>query len=426
MNILLIGSGGREHAFARSLSASKHCTQLFIAPGNAGTEEHGINVLLGVTDFPNIGKFCIENAIELVVVGPEEPLVKGIRNFFEADSQLKHIAMVGPDEIGAQMEGSKDWSKQFMARYKIPTAAYNTFDASNLNAGLAYIENMNTPIVLKADGLAAGKGVLICETKEEAKTELSAMLLEQKFGAASQKVVIEEFLKGIELSVFVLSDGETYKILPSAKDYKRIGEGETGLNTGGMGAVSPVPFADDAFLKKVEERIVKPTIEGLKKEQIVYKGFIFIGLMNVNGNPLVIEYNCRMGDPETEVVLPRINSDLVELMLATANGNLHETEIAIDQRAATTIMLVSAGYPGEYEKGKVISGIEQVKNALVFHAGTARNEAGEIISNGGRVIAVTALGSTLKNALELSNLGAHQISFSNKYYRRDIGFEFID
>jgi phosphoribosylamine--glycine ligase len=426
MNILLIGSGGREHAFARSLSASKHCTQLYIAPGNAGTEQHGINISLGVSDFPNIGKFCIENAIELVVVGPEEPLVKGIRNYFEANAQLKHIAMVGPDETGAQMEGSKDWSKQFMAKYQIPTAAYYTFDASNLGAGLAYIENMNTPIVLKADGLAAGKGVLICESKEEAKTELSAMLLEQKFGAASQKVVIEEFLKGIELSVFVLSDGETYKILPSAKDYKRIGEGETGLNTGGMGAVSPVPFADDAFLQKVEERIVKPTIEGLKKEQIVYKGFIFIGLMNVNGNPLVIEYNCRMGDPETEVVLPRINSDLVELMLATANGNLHETEIAIDQRAATTIMLVSAGYPGDYEKGKVISGIEQVKNALVFHAGTAKTEEGEIISNGGRVIAVTALGSTLKNALGMSNAAAHQISFSNKYYRRDIGFEFMD
>jgi|688.fasta_scaffold00439_15 phosphoribosylamine--glycine ligase len=426
MNILLIGSGGREHAFARSLSASKHCTQLYIAPGNAGTEQHGINISLGVSDFPNIGKFCIENAIELVVVGPEEPLVKGIRNYFEANAQLKHIAMVGPDETGAQMEGSKDWSKQFMAKYQIPTAAYYTFDASNLGAGLAYIENMNTPIVLKADGLAAGKGVLICESKEEAKTELSAMLLEQKFGAASQKVVIEEFLKGIELSVFVLSDGETYKILPSAKDYKRIGEGETGLNTGGMGAVSPVPFADDTFLQKVEERIVKPTIEGLKKEQIVYKGFIFIGLMNVNGNPLVIEYNCRMGDPETEVVLPRINSDLVELMLATANGNLHETEIAIDQRAATTIMLVSAGYPGDYEKGKVISGIEQVKNALVFHAGTAKTEEGEIISNGGRVIAVTALGSTLKNALGMSNAAAHQISFSNKYYRRDIGFEFMD
>jgi phosphoribosylamine--glycine ligase len=426
MNILLIGSGGREHAFARSLSASKHCTQLYIAPGNAGTEQHGINISLGVSDFPNIGKFCIENAIELVVVGPEEPLVKGIRNYFEANAQLKHIAMVGPDETGAQMEGSKDWSKQFMAKYQIPTAAYYTFDASNLGAALAYIENMNTPIVLKADGLAAGKGVLICESKEEAKTELSAMLLEQKFGAASQKVVIEEFLKGIELSVFVLSDGETYKILPSAKDYKRIGEGETGLNTGGMGAVSPVPFADDTFLQKVEERIVKPTIEGLKKEQIVYKGFIFIGLMNVNGNPLVIEYNCRMGDPETEVVLPRINSDLVELMLATANGNLHETEIAIDQRAATTIMLVSAGYPGDYEKGKVISGIEQVKNALVFHAGTAKTEEGEIISNGGRVIAVTALGSTLKNALGMSNAAAHQISFSNKYYRRDIGFEFMD
>ncbi|MBU3662932.1 MAG: phosphoribosylamine--glycine ligase, partial [Bacteroidetes bacterium] len=340
MNILLIGSGGREHAFARSLSASKHCTQLFIAPGNAGTEEHGINVLLGVTDFPNIGKFCIENAIELVVVGPEEPLVKGIRNYFEADSQLKHIAMVGPDEIGAQMEGSKDWSKQFMARYKIPTAAYNTFDASNLNAGLAYIENMNTPIVLKAEGLAAGKGVLICETKEAAKSELSAMLLEQKFGAASQKVVIEEFLKGIELSVFVLSDGETYKILPSAKDYKRIGEGETGLNTGGMGAVSPVPFADDAFIKKVEELVVKPTINGLNKDGIDYRGFIFIGLMNCNGEPSVIEYNCRMGDPETEVVIPRIKTDFIDLLQGVATQTLHQKEYETITETATTVVLI--------------------------------------------------------------------------------------
>lgn len=426
MNILLIGSGGREHAFAQSLSASKHCTQLFIAPGNGGTEQHGINVKIGVTDFPNLGKFCIENSIALIVVGPEEPLVKGIRNYFEADPQLKHIALVGPDKIGAQMEGSKDWSKQFMAKYQIPTAAYNTFEASNLEAGLTYIENMNTPIVLKADGLAAGKGVLICQTKEEAKIELSAMLLEQKFGTASQKVVIEEFLNGIELSVFVLSDGISYKILPSAKDYKRIGEAETGLNTGGMGALSPVPFADETFLKKVEERIVKPTIEGLKKEQIIYKGFIFIGLMNVNGNPLVIEYNCRMGDPETEVVLPRINSDLVELMMATAIGILQETEIEIDQRTASTIMLVSAGYPGDYEKGKIISGLEQVKNAMVFHAGTTKNEVGEIITNGGRVIAVTALGSNLKSALEQSYLAANQISYSNKYFRRDIGFEFMD
>lgn len=424
MNILLLGSGGREHAFARALAASKHCTQLFIAPGNAGTLAHGKNITLSISDFEAIGQFCLAENIALIVVGPEEPLVKGIRNYFEQFNALKHIAMVGPDQTGAQMEGSKDWSKQFMQKYKIPTAAYATFTAQNLAEGLAYIDQMQGTVVLKADGLAAGKGVLIIDDKATAKAELSAMISELKFGTASSKVVIEEFLQGIELSVFVLSDGKGYKLLPSAKDYKRIGEGDTGLNTGGMGAVSPVPFADESFLAKVESQIVIPTIEGLKAEGIVYKGFIFIGLMNVNGNPMVIEYNCRMGDPETEVVLPRIQSDLVELMLATAQGNLHETKVEIDPRAATTIMLVSAGYPGDYEKGKEISGIDGITDSIVFHAGTKLDNQGKVLSNGGRVLAITSLANNLSEALALSNKNAEKISFSNKYYRRDIGYEF--
>ncbi len=424
MNILLLGSGGREHAFARALSASELCSQLFIAPGNAGTLAHGKNVNLSIIDFPAIGEFCVNQSIELVIVGPEEPLVKGIRNYFEADAQLKKIAFVGPDQTGAQMEGSKDWSKQFMQKYKIPTAAYATFTAENLEAGLRYIDQMQGTIVLKADGLAAGKGVLIIDDKETAKAELKAMISELKFGAASSKVVIEEFLQGIELSVFVLSDGNGYKLLPSAKDYKRIGEGDTGLNTGGMGAVSPVPFADESFLSKVESQIVIPTIEGLKAEGIVYKGFIFIGLMNVNGNPMVIEYNSRMGDPETEVVLPRIQSDLVALMLATAKGNLHETKVEIDPRAATTIMLVSEGYPGEYEKGKEITGLENIEDSIVFHAGTKLGAEGQLLSNGGRVLAITSLANTLGEALAMSNKNAEKVIFSNKYYRRDIGYEF--
>lgn len=424
MNILLLGSGGREHAFARALAASKNCTQLFIAPGNAGTLAHGKNVALSISDFEAIGQFCLSENIALVVVGPEEPLVKGIRNYFEQSNVLKHIAMVGPDQTGAQMEGSKDWSKQFMQKYKIPTAAYATFTAQNLAEGLAYIDQMQGTVVLKADGLAAGKGVLIIDDKETAKAELSAMISELKFGTASSKVVIEEFLQGIELSVFVLSDGNGYKLLPSAKDYKRIGEGDTGLNTGGMGAVSPVPFADESFLAKVESQIVIPTIEGLKAEGIVYKGFIFIGLMNVNGNPMVIEYNCRMGDPETEVVLPRIQSDLVELMLATAQGNLHETKVEIDPRAATTIMLVSEGYPGDYEKGKEIYGIDAITDSIVFHAGTKLDAQGNTVSNGGRVLAITSLANNLSEALALSNKNAAKIEFSNKYFRRDIGYEF--
>lgn len=424
MNILLLGSGGREHAFARALAASKQCSQLYIAPGNAGTLAHGKNVAMSINDFPAIGEFCLNQNIELVIVGPEEPLVKGIRNFFEADAHLKNIAFVGPDQTGAQMEGSKDWSKQFMLKYKIPTAAYATFTAENLDAGLRYIDQMQGTIVLKADGLAAGKGVLIIDDKEVAKAELQAMISELKFGSASSKVVIEEFLEGIELSVFVLSDGNSYKLLPSAKDYKRIGEGDTGLNTGGMGAVSPVPFADESFLSKVESQIVIPTIEGLKAEGITYKGFIFIGLMNVNGNPMVIEYNSRMGDPETEVVLPRIQSDLVALMLATAQGNLHETKVEIDPRAATTIMLVSEGYPGDYEKGKEITGLENIEGSIVFHAGTKLGEEGQLLSNGGRVLAITSLANTLAEALAISNKNAEKVLFSNKYYRKDIGYEF--
>jgi phosphoribosylamine--glycine ligase len=424
MNILLLGSGGREHAFARALSASELCSQLFIAPGNAGTLAHGKNVDLSIIDFPSIGEFCIDNNINLVIVGPEEPLVKGIRNYFEADAQLKNIAFVGPDQTGAQMEGSKDWSKQFMQKYKIPTAAYATFTAENLEAGLNYIDQMQGTIVLKADGLAAGKGVLIIDDKETAKAELKAMISELKFGAASSKVVIEEFLQGIELSVFVLSDGNGYKLLPSAKDYKRIGEGDTGLNTGGMGALSPVPFADESFLSKVASQIVIPTIEGLKAEGIVYKGFIFIGLMNVNGNPMVIEYNSRMGDPETEVVLSRIQSDLVALMLATAQGNLNESKVVIDPRAATTIMLVSEGYPGDYEKGKEITGLENIEGSIVFHAGTKLGAEGQLLSNGGRVLAITSLANTLAEALAMSNKNAEKVIFSNKYYRKDIGYEF--
>jgi phosphoribosylamine--glycine ligase len=425
MNILLVGSGGREHAFSYKLTQSALCNKLFVMPGNAGTAELATNVQLDPSDFASVGKFCIDQNIALIIIGPEEPLVKGMRNYFDADNALKNIPFLGPDKTGAQLEGSKDFSKAFMKKYHIPTAAYETFTSENLRAGVEYVKQHSLPVVLKADGLAAGKGVLICENNEAAVKELEAMITEQKFGAASSKVVVEEFLKGIELSVFVLTDGTNYKVLPSAKDYKRIGEGDMGLNTGGMGAVSPVPFADDAFLQKVDERIIKPTIEGLKTEGIHYVGFLFIGLMNDNGNPQVIEYNCRMGDPETEVVLPRIESDFAELMLAAATGKLNEYQLILSPKTAVTVMLVSEGYPGDYPKGRVMIGFEQTTNSLLFHAGTKQNDKGEIVTNGGRVLAITSFGNTVKEAVTQSFINAEKIQYEGKYYRKDIGYEFM-
>ncbi|MFI5220052.1 MAG: phosphoribosylamine--glycine ligase [Bacteroidia bacterium] len=419
MNILLLGSGGREHAFAWKISQSKHFTKLFIAPGNAGTSLCGTNVSISATDFEAIKKFVLENKIEMVMVGPEDPLVKGVYDFFLADEKLKSIPVIGPSKTGAQLEGSKDFSKQFMIRHHIPTARYQTFTKETLSDGLKFLETLNPPYVLKADGLAAGKGVVIPQTLEEAKKELTEML-SGKFGNASLKVVIEEFLKGIELSVFVLTDGINYKILPEGKDYKRIGENDTGLNTGGMGAVSPVPFANKDFLEKVENKIIKPTIEGLQKENIVYKGFIFVGLMKVGDEPYVIEYNCRMGDPETEVVVPRIKNDLVELFLAIVKGELNKIEIEIDTRTAATVMLVSKGYPGKYEQGKIITVLENVTDSMVFHAGTKLQD-GEIISAGGRVMAVTSYGNSLEEALEKSYRTIEKINFENKHFRKDIG-----
>lgn len=424
MNVLLLGSGGREHAFAWKLTQSPLLTKLFIAPGNAGTSLHGTNVDMSATDFPKIKSFVIENTIGLVVVGPEDPLVKGIHDFFLADEQLKNIPVIGPQKQGAQLEGSKDFSKRFMIRHGVPTAAYETFTKDTLDAGLKFLETLSPPYVLKADGLAAGKGVLIPHTLDEAKKELTAMLADAKFGEASSSVVIEEFLKGIELSVFVLTDGVSYKILPAAKDYKRIGEGDTGLNTGGMGAVSPVPFADEAYLKKVEERVVIPTIEGLKKDNVPYCGFIFIGLMNDNGDPKVIEYNCRMGDPETEVVLPRIKSDLLELFIAVGKKQLSSVEVEIDPRTATTVMMVAGGYPGDYEKGKVISGLDNVSGAMAFHAGTKKS-GDSVVSNGGRVLAFTALGNSIQEALDGSFAAAKTVSFDGCYYRKDIGQDLL-
>lgn len=425
MNILLIGSGGREHAFAYKLTQSTLCTKLFVMPGNAGTAQLGVNVPINPLDFAIVGKFCVDNEIGLVVVGPEEPLVKGMRNHFMADNHLKTIPFVGPDEVGAQMEGSKDWSKAFMKRHQIPTAAYETFTFETIHAGVDYVKNHSLPVVLKADGLAAGKGVLICESNEEAVTEIQAMIKEQKFGAASAKVVVEQFLKGIELSVFVVTDGKNYKVLPSAKDYKRIGEGDTGLNTGGMGAVSPVPFADDVFMQKVEERIIKPTINGLVKDGIHYVGFIFIGLMSMDGEPYVIEYNSRMGDPETEVVLPRIESDFVELMLATGKGTLNEYDLKVSNQTAVTVMLVAEGYPGDYAKGKVMTGFDKVNDSLLFHAGTKKNDHGDMVSNGGRLLAITSFGNNVKEAVSKSLTNAEKIQYEGKYYRKDIGYEFL-
>lgn len=424
MNVLILGNGGREHAFAYKISQSKKLENLYIAPGNAGTALCGTNVNIAATDFEAIKSFVWEKGIDMVVVGPEDPLVKGIYDFFKNDEVLKDVVIIGPSRAGAQLEGSKDFSKEFMLRHKIPTARYQTFTKDTLQEGLKFLETLSPPYVLKADGLAAGKGVVIPNTLEEAKKELEEMLAHAKFGNASAKVVIEEFLKGIELSVFVLTDGKNYKILPAAKDYKRIGEGDVGLNTGGMGAVSPVPFANEAFIKKVEERVAIPTLKGLQQENIIYKGFIFIGLMNCNGEPQVIEYNCRMGDPETEVVLPRIKTDLLELFDAVANGKLNEINLDVDTRIATTVMLVSGGYPEDYEKGKIISGLDKTNDSIVFHAGT-KNENGNVVTNGGRVIALTSFGNTIEEAVQKSFANAEIIKYDKKYYRKDIGRDLI-
>jgi phosphoribosylamine--glycine ligase len=436
LNILILGSGAREHAFAWKISRSKHLTKLYIAPGNAGTLEFGENIEISLTDFAAIKKACINNKIELVFVGPEDPLVNGIYDFFKNDNDLKEVIVIGPSAEAAKLEGSKSYAKAFMQRHNIPTAAYKEFDETNYEEGLQYIKNHALPVVLKADGLAGGKGVLICQNHIEAMAEFELMIQQSKFGAAGKKVVVEEFLTGIELSVFALTDGKNYVLLPEAKDYKRIGEGDTGLNTGGMGAISPVPFAHESFMQKVVERIIAPTVNGIKKENLEYKGFIFFGLIKVEDEPLVIEYNCRMGDPESEVVLLRLKNDLVELFISCSKENLDKEKIEIDQRSAATIVAVSGGYPGEYEKGiaidlgylenpEAIKTIEAEGGIMVFHAGT-KKEGEEIVTNGGRVLAVSALSDTIAEAIELSKSILGQIYFTGMYYRNDIGFEFAD
>lgn len=421
MNVLIVGSGGREHAMAWKIKQSPMVDQLFIAPGNAGTSELGTNIPVGVNNFEGLKKAVLENQIRLVVVGPEVPLCAGLHDFFSSDDSLKNILVVGPHQYGAQLEGSKDFAKEFMMRHRIPTAKYLSVTSENLQDGLAFLKTMQAPYVLKADGLAAGKGVLIITELQEAENSLKEMLCGQ-FGAASSKVVIEEFLSGIECSVFAITDGKDYKILPVAKDYKRIGEGDTGLNTGGMGAISPVPFADDVFMQKVEERIIRPTVEGLKKDQIRYNGFIFFGLINVGGEPMVIEYNVRMGDPETEAVMLRIKSDFVDLLLGAADGTLASKSIEIDERTAVTVMLVSGGYPGDYEKGKVISGLEKIENCIAFHAGTTLKN-GEVCTDGGRVIAISSYGANMNEALACSYKNAELVNFEGVYYRKDLGFD---
>lgn len=422
MNILLLGSGAREHAIAYKLTQSPKCTQLFVAPGNAGTATIATNVAVNVDDFKAIKEVVIKQNITLVIVGPEPPLVNGIHDFFRTDPALNPIPLIGPPKAAAALEGSKAFAKQFMQRHHIPTAAYRSFTADTLQEGYAFLQTLQPPYVLKADGLAAGKGVLIVQNLDEAKAELKAMLVNAKFGTASSSVVIEEFLHGIELSCSVLTDGTHYNILPFAKDHKRIGEGDTGLNTGGMGTISPLPFVDAAFREKIEHHIVQPTIDGLTKEGLAYRGFLFIGLMKVGDQPKVIEYNVRMGDPETEVVLPRIQNDLVDLMLATAQGKLNEISLQIDARAAAAVMAVSGGYPEAYEKGKEITGLENVKDSLIFHAGTQRVEE-KTVTNGGRVLAVTSFGKTFKQALQTSYKNLQNIHFDGMYYRKDLGFD---
>lgn len=425
MNILLLGSGGRENALAWKMVKSHHCDNLFIAPGNAGTAEYGTNLNLSVTDFPAIKQTCIEQKINMLVVGPEEPLVKGIYDFFQSDPQLQHIIVVGPSTEAAQLEGSKAFSKKFMQRHQIPTAGYAEFTADNFEEGKKYIAQHSLPVVLKADGLAAGKGVVIASSHEEALQVFEEMILHKQFGEASSKVVIEEFLQGIEVSVFALTDGEVYQIIGHAKDYKRIGEGDTGLNTGGMGCVSPVPFMDEAFMRKVEERIIKPTIDGLSREKLQYHGFVFFGLMNVDGEPYVIEYNCRMGDPETEVVMPLLQTDIVGLFAAMDNGTLVDANIEFYPQHCATVMAVSGGYPGDYKKNLPIMGLDhaQAEDSIVFHAGT-KLVNGEVYTNGGRVLTVTSYGNSIPEAVAKSKKLLEKISFEGMYYRKDIGYEF--
>ena len=423
MNILILGSGGREHTFAWKIAQSPKCNQLFVAPGNSGTAEIATNVNISETNFEAIKELVLKEDIKMVVVGPEAPLVKGVHDFFLNDDAIKHVSVIGPQKVAAELEGSKEFAKEFLYRHNIPTAAYESFTKETVEKGYAFLETLNPPYVLKADGLAAGKGVVILNDLNEAKVELKSMLVDAKFGEASTKVVIEEFLDGIELSCFVLTDGENYKILPTAKDYKRIGEGDTGLNTGGMGAVSPVPFATPEFLNKIEERIVKPTISGFKKDNLPYVGFVFIGLIKVdNDDPKVIEYNVRMGDPETEVVLPRLKNDFVEILQAMANETLDEISIEIDERAATTIMLVSGGYPEAYEKGKEITGVEAIEDSIPFHAG-AQIKDGKIVTSGGRVMAITSYGNTYQEAIKKSYQNIEKLHFDKMNYRKDIGFD---
>lgn len=424
MTILLLGSGGREHAFAWKMTQSPLCEKLFVVPGNAGTAAIAENVAISATDFEAVKALVLKENISLVVVGPEDPLVKGIYDYFKNDESLKNIPVIGPSKLGAQLEGSKEFAKEFLMKHNIPTAAYDSFTAETVEQGCKFLETLQPPYVLKADGLAAGKGVLIIQDLEEAKTELRNMLVHAKFGTASSKVVIEEFLDGIELSCFVLTDGKSYKILPTAKDYKRIGEGDTGLNTGGMGAVSPVPYVDAVLMEKIETRIVKPTIEGFQKDGIEYKGFVFIGLINVKNEPIVIEYNVRMGDPETEVVVPRLKSDLVELFLSVADEKLGDFNLEVDPRSATTVMVVSGGYPEDFEKGKVISGLENVTDSIVFHAGT-KLDGENVVTNGGRVIAVTSYGDNFQEAIKKSYQNIDKLSFDKMYFRKDIGFDLI-